>query len=269
MGTISTTNGEMVAGLVAATNTHVKFTIQNTLSAGPITKSISDAVWDKTGLIAGQVTATDNLESINNYCLKNDQAQVKVFAKVELNDIQAAVDLYNGKTVKNGETEVTVAEATKTAMTTIRGIWGAAILDDSDASAPIIVMAKPAYAGVQETAIENGSYKIRLASTIDTAKYSKVGYKIQVNGAAEVTEYCKTVYTGLNGTVDGKLTKYSAEELGGEFVYALNIKDLDATQTYVFKVTPVAVEIDGITEHVGKTYTITYVKGVYSGCTVA
>ena len=148
--------------------------------------------------------------------------------------------------------------------TDMSSAWGKVMLVDGK-----VVLANAVFVGVQRTNSlkDDGTYSIRLVSVINSAKYSKVGYKIQVNDGAEMPIYCTSAYTGINETVNGKVNLYAASDFGGEFVYALNVDDLDPTVKYTFTVTPIAygLETEGSVEYIGESYTFVYENGVFGG----
>ena len=67
--------------------------------------------------------------------------------------------------------------------------------------------------------------------------------------------------------MNGQVNTYTASTLGGTYVYALNVDELDPNEAYTFTVTPVAfgIEADGAAEYVGETYTFVYANGVFGG----
>ncbi len=233
-----------LGGLVGGVHQNCSsFQIHNSLNAGSVSKVTSCgnfvAVSGKaTGsnnwyVAVDGATSTDCVEDANN-----------------LKTLAAAMEKYNdGTSFKD-----------------VFDIHGEVMLNSDGNGA---VLATPAFVGVQKTnALEDdGTYSIRFVSVINTARYSKVGYKIQVNDATEKAIYCTTAYTAISETVDGKVNTHNASSLGGKYVYALNVDGLDPNESYTFKVTAVAVGTaeDGADEYIGKSYTFTYVNGVFGG----
>ena len=224
---------QQVGGFFGYTSNTV--TITNSLNAGSVTANDESTPGNFVG-VESVASGTGNfyvpVSGANTDC-----------ATTALTDLNAAIKKYNDE---------------------MSAAWGKVILNDNGNG---VVLANPAFVGVQNTAIDaNNEYSVRFASVIDTARYSKVGYLIKVNGAATPVEYsCKNVYQTINGTVDGKVVSYTAEALGGAYIYALNIDKIPASGTYTFQVTPFATDLDTTTVYTGTTYTVTYVDGVYSG----
>ena len=180
--------------------------------------------------------------------------------------LKTGAGVFIGGVAGGTQTDVSTAIANFNNDTEWTNKWGKVMLNDNGDSA---VLATPVFVGVQKTnALANdGTYSIRLVSVIDAARYSKVGYKLQVNNGAEMSIYCTTAYTGISETVNGKVNTYKASDLCGSYVYALNVDDLDPNVTYTFTITPVAfgTEADGAAEYVGETYTFVYANGVFGG----
>ena len=264
-GSIRDTNGgtPYVGGLVAQAylNT-IPITIQNCLSAGAVTANATNKTY--VGHIVGNTVQGADITTGGNYYLPVSGVITDgvgmAFADNALTDIKDAVALYNG--TKEG-----VADSTKAAMETMRNLWGKVISDETNNN--LVVLATPEFVGLQNTKIVDNKFDVRLISAIDTAKYSRVGYKITVNTADQIDYFCKTIYTGLNGLVNGTTRTYTADELGGKYVYALTLEDLKDSETYTIQIIPVATDVNGEEDYTGNTYTITYVNGTYSGCVVS
>ena len=245
----SVTGKQQVGGFVGLTSGGV--TITNSLSAGSV--KVNDT--SVPGIFAG---VADKASGSGNYHISTDGANTDCTTDENaLQDINAAIEKYNDTSALSAN-------------------WGKAMLNDAGNGA---VLATPKFAGVQNTAVTKNDenedvYSIRLISVINAARYSKVGYNIQVStsttSGSELPIYCTTAYTAIEANDNGVKKTYTAAELGGLYVYALKIENLDPTETYTFKITPIAVgtEADGAAEYLGETYVITYTNGVYSGCTV-
>lgn len=118
------------------------------------------------------------------------------------------------------------------------------------------------YCGVQSTDIADGKYSLRFVGTVDSLNFSAVGFEIiaRTTENPDGTDYsksCSTVYTTINA---GTYRKYTAAELGGNYIYALAIKNIPvAAGTVSFEITPfVAV---GETVYYGTSYTVTCDSG--------
>ena len=252
-GTLTSTNAKAgVAGFIGSDypETSAKgcsFTIKNSMNAG----AVSANGGTKIGAFIGEGANAENVtaETENNTYV-SDAALNTIGGTTALETLNAAMEKYNDGTSFKG----------------VFDIHGKVMLNDKGDCA---VLATPALVGVQKTnaLADDGTYSIRLVSVIDVARYSKVGYKIQVNDAAEMPIYCTTAYTGISETVNGQVNTYTASTLGGTYVYALNVDELDPNETYTFTVTPVAfgTEADGATEYVGETYTFVYANGIFGG----
>ena len=76
---------------------------------------------------------------------------------------------------------------------------------------------------------ENGYFRIRLVAVItaeDLEAYSKVGFSVTIAGQT-ATKTCTTVYKSLLGKDANDTTiTYTAEDLGGKYLFALNINGI-------------------------------------------
>ena len=216
-------------------NDNKNLSIQNSMSAGTVATGT-------VGAFVGEKKNDATVTFSDTYYVASSAGTD--YGTNSLTDLNAAITKYN---------------------TDMSATWGKVMLDGTK-----VVLANSVFVGVQKTnaPANDGTYSIRLVSVINTAKYSKVGYKIQVNGGTEFLEFCTTAYTGINETVNGNVNTYKATDFGGSYVYALNVDDLDPTETYTFTITPVAygLEVKGNTEaYIGETYTFVYKNGVFGG----
>ena len=121
----------------------------------------------------------------------------------------------------------------------------------------------------QLSAVKDGKYSIRFNAGFNgkLANVKEVGYKVVAtwnDGTADKSHtYVKgsnTVFTSILAEVDGTIEEYTAEELGGDYIFALAIDDVPATEgmpiTFAFTsyVKTDSATIYGAT----KTVTITY-----------
>ncbi len=125
----------------------------------------------------------------------------------------------------------------------------------------------PNYRGCQVSAVANGEFSTRFVATIDSLDYKEVGFEITVidyKGDVGVKTVYDThyVFKEIIGTDDiGKKLTYTAEELGGEYIYALAVNEIPTDAAVTFLITPYHVEM-GETEHVpGVSYTVTVNNG--------
>ena len=85
--------------------------------------------------------------------------------------------------------------------------------------------------GYQLSKVDNGKFSLRLVAVVDSLQYSAVGFQVNaVNetiGEKSRTQDCTTVYDSLNGYIHGTVrVDYTAEELGGAYIFALNINNI-------------------------------------------
>ncbi|MBE6633070.1 MAG: hypothetical protein E7620_01865 [Ruminococcaceae bacterium] len=129
------------------------------------------------------------------------------------------------------------------------------------------VPADPQLVGVQESAVAEGKFKVRLVATLnDSLRYSAVGFTVALEGGNTVTKECQSVYRKLIYTkADNTTGEITAAQLDGTYVFALAIDNVPATGTVTFKVTPYAKALDGTTVYSGTSYNVTYTNGAYVG----
>lgn len=232
LGTLQ--GGGDTGGIVSDNQNDIQMTVKNCLSAGSISttkNALGCIIGNKVGTVTGE----------NNSYMANGNANTELGTTV-LADWNAVLTALN---------------------TDYATVFGAFKLNDSEDG---VVFAAPKLSGVQESKIANGEFDIRLVATINSASYSSVGFKITLNDSTEVNRLsCRTIFTKLLANDDGNMISYTADELGGAYIYALNVTGLSASETYTLHVTPYAIDLDGETVYDGTSYTITYVNGVYVG----
>ena len=120
----------------------------------------------------------------------------------------------------------------------------------------------------QLSVVKDGKYSIRFNAGFNgkLANVKEVGYKVVAtwnDGSEKSHTYVKgsnTVFTSILAEVDGTIEEYTAEALGGDYIFALAIDDVPATEgmpiTFAFTsyVKTESATIYGAT----KTVTITY-----------
>ena len=121
--------------------------------------------------------------------------------------------------------------------------------------------------GSQSSAINDNKQNIRFAATVDSLGSEKVGYDVVVryhdesgdrtmSASVETT----TVYSQINAITDGVNTPRTAEECGGEYIYALTILGVPTNLGDIaFEITPYTIT-DGI-KICGITKTAVYRNG--------
>lgn len=138
-----------------------------------------------------------------------------------------------------------------------------------------LVIAQPELRAVQETAKDaNGFYKVRFIAVIDSLSYKYVGFKVKTAlDTGELTarddQYCQYVYRTVFATEEGVKTRYTAENLGGRYLYALSVSNVPAGGRVTFEITPFATGTDGETQYLGTTYTVVYENGQFVSSTPA
>lgn len=85
--------------------------------------------------------------------------------------------------------------------------------------------------GYQLSAVHQGTFRLRLVAVVDSLQYSAVGFQIHASGDGMEEKMheqeCTTVYETLLGyTENGVRMDYSAEDLGGAYIFALNINHI-------------------------------------------
>ena len=127
--------------------------------------------------------------------------------------------------------------------------------------------------GVQDTAPAQSKINVRFVGVLDDlASFQKIGIKVDAytvaNGEATLHKNfdisTTEVYKTISANVDGVNTKITAEELGGNYLYALTILGVPATGTVKFVVTPYTVDVEDSSNVVDyATYEVVYTNGEY------
>ncbi len=233
LGTLQ--GGDTTGGIVSDNQNSIRMTVNNCLSVGTVSTT-KGALGCIIGNKAGTVTGENNSYMVSGNANPNTDFATNVVA-----DWNAVLEVLN-----------------RDYATT----FGSFILNDTQNG---VVFAAPKFVGMQESAVKNGTFNVRLIATIDTVNYTNVGFNITVNGSEKVkTLKCKSVFMKLTGNNDGKMISYTATELGGSYIYALVLEGLSADEAYSFTVTPFATDADGETVYTGVAYTVRYVNGVYT-----
>ena len=103
--------------------------------------------------------------------------------------------------------------------------------------------------GAQTSAVTDGKFATRFVGAIDTRDFATVGFKVKAtyteNGATVSKTFNKkdcTLYTEITANTTRGVEAYTAEELGGKYVFALTVYDIPADVTDLkFEVTPIFV----------------------------
>lgn len=112
-------------------------------------------------------------------------------------------------------------------MDNIRVYSGSKPLTDAELG---IVPSGSVLAGVQFSAVKANKYGMRLVGTVDGLNYASVGtdlsFSWKENGETKTKTASKTasaVYDSILATADGAIEAYTAENLGGKYLWALTI----------------------------------------------
>lgn len=129
--------------------------------------------------------------------------------------------------------------------------------------------------GVQDTDPAAEKINVRFVGVVDQPEdFQKIGIKVTayLNGEKHKDFDIATteVYKAITGSANGVNSTITAEELGGEYVYALTIKGVPASGTVTFEVTPYTVDVNdssNVTDYA--TYEVVYQNGEYVSGTKA
>ncbi len=125
-------------------------------------------------------------------------------------------------------------------------------------------MPAPAYAldfyGMQTTAVSaENTYSARFVGTLNSIDYSAVGLRITTDTESGIVYggCCTEVYTSILGNFE----RYTAEELGGNYIFAWTIEDIPSSVGEItFTVTPFLAI--GETVYYGEAKTITHAANI-------
>ncbi|MBQ8817122.1 MAG: hypothetical protein IJZ83_00945 [Clostridia bacterium] len=126
------------------------------------------------------------------------------------------------------------------------------------------------YVGVQNTTVNtnttddipDNTYSVRFVGVVNSLAYDEVGFKITC-GERNFDTACKYVYTSIAGDGDD----YTAAALGGNYIFAVAIKNIPTEGEVTFTVKPYFV-VDNQTYY-GTAYTVTYNAEGYVSSAVA
>ena len=97
-----------------------------------------------------------------------------------------------------------------------------------------VTEAKTEFVGYQTSAAANDKFNLRLVGIMndtDISQYAKVGFKVKATyGTTEMnkTQDITTVYESITATSGSNYTEYTAEALGGSYIFALNCLNVPA-----------------------------------------
>lgn len=113
---------------------------------------------------------------------------------------------------------------------TLFGSLNAAAAEQSAAASETAPVVR--FYGHQRSVAASDTYGIRLIALVNDLTPEEVGFDIAlIKNDGTMGTYTKkvtTVYTSVEAQVDGKTTTITAEQLGGNYIYTLNISDVPA-----------------------------------------
>ena len=161
-------------------------------------------------------------------------------------------------------------ESAEDAIAALGNTYGYTFMVEKDGKS--LVIATPELRATQETDKDaNGQFKVRYIASIDSLNYKYVGFNVKTAVGDEALtargdQYCQYVYRTLVATENGGRTRYEAENLGGQYLYALGVNKVPANGRVTFEITPFAVGEDD-TQYLGTTYTVVYENGNFVSST--
>lgn len=207
----------------------------NTPINGNATVNICGGTFDSVTTCRNKAASRNALKyPVDFHYYGGSPAVIKAFGK------EATLHLYNGMTIASDKTDIAEANT----------------VTHAEKSLPA-----PAYAlnfyGTQVTAVnEQGKYSVRFVGTLHSTDYSAVGLLIRT-ASQTYGGCCEKVYTSILGDFD----RYTAEALGGNYLFAWTIQNIPADAGAVtFTVTPFLAV--GDTVWYGQEKSVTYQAGI-------
>ncbi len=220
--------------------------VNNCISTGTFANGGNDfAIGDVTHAAEENLTKSGVLQATNNYYFGMTPTAGCENGATALADLDAALVLLNTDTYS---------------------VWKGFKASDVDTNgkATGIVLATPVLYGVQTgKTVTDGKTSLRFVGTIqNTLRYSEIGITVSLNGIPQ-TKNSTYVYEHLTAVgADDNVIKYSAADMGGAYAFALTLKDVPVTGTYVFTVKPYAIDTDGTRYDNATAYDVTFKDGV-------
>ena len=202
---------------------------------------------------------------MNIYGSKSDITTINLKAAAGTKNGQTTFNFYNGCTEDNNQFDPTITEAQFEARAKAVNYYS---VNDAVYSMPSYA---GAYVGVQNTekytaTPENQeayeAYSVRFVGVVNSLSYDEVGFKITC-GERNFDTACSRVYTSIAGDGDD----YTAAALGGNYIFAVAIKNIPTDGKVTFTVKPYFV-VDNQTYY-GTAYTVTYNAEGYVSSAVA
>lgn len=141
------------------------------------------------------------------------------------NNTKVNASALNGKTASellaaNGFTAWSAQVEDKVIPTAVRDLW--------------FPSTNTKFVGYQISEAEGARFSIRLIGVVDSLDYDAVGFKINLScndaeiGVKNRTQTITKVYGSLTAITPGGTVTYTAEQLGGNYIFALNINNIPA-----------------------------------------
>lgn len=275
----------------ASTSDEINGDIKLTINGGEFHSNIAGGTNPKVNgnvyvTITG-VTFLGNVSASNNGTEITGTVNGNVSLTITGGTFKRSIDLCTREQNKvTGTGLLTITGGNFDDVTTIKGVncVGGSTIDYSGYADPASIAAKisgfnqvidtpsapprPAvFKAVQESAVQNNKFDIRLIATVDALDYEAAGFDVVADysdGAQkEFHVNCTYVYNKLTGKGgDGGIQEYTAADLGGNFLMALTIKGIPADIGLIaFSVTPYVMENGEKIS--GDTKTVYYLNGEY------
>ena len=226
-----------------------------------------------TGYIKNATVSIDNSVSTGSVIKSNDNSTSYAFcenaAALDGNITGSGNYAVNGKTINEAGFTENLGASLETILSVINNAdngfaYGSFALN---AAGNNIVAVTPEFEGYQLSAVDadTNTYKVRFLATIndvnltsESCEYEQLGMQFSNDGGETwgMVGYAEYVYTSVLGNADGSLITYTAESLGGKYIYAFIAEGIDATADKSYVVRTFAIDKDGNT-HYGNETTVT------------
>lgn len=220
------------------------------------------------------VTWPKNCQSVASACVVSQPSEINIYNSTSIKTLNDVVSSSVKKLT--GSVTINIFGGTITTLNAVNNTKQTNVYFSKDASVTLgeatnttglnkiegmIANGEAQYCGVQDGVI-NGKGAVRFVGIVDSLEYEEVGFEITaVEQNFDFTTSCRYVYNSLLGIIDGEAKTYTAEELGGKYIYAVAIQDIPQDGTVTFKIR--AFVKQGGTTYYGKEYTETYTNGKY------
>ena len=252
---------------------------------GAINMGTISSAWNAVGTFgfSSANTATTVTNCVQAGTFKNADNYYGIWLRENAtsNDYGTSNAYLTGKTsdtYNNGATSLADPDAVLTLLNTdvYQSVWGTFKASDVDTNgkATGVVQATPVLYGAQMGGTyvneEDGKTytSVRFVGTIkNTLRYSELGLSVTV-GEVTIPKISKYVYTTVTATGNGgEQLEYTAESLGGSYIFAHTITDIPTEGELTMTVKPYAIDTDGTEYNDGIAYTVTFSNGVLVSAT--